>query len=78
MSVDHEVTADDDPVPVDAVSAVVLLGYATATVVIVAWFLYGWLVQQQGFVASVGEAAGAGSALLLAVSVIGTIRRSRR
>jgi hypothetical protein len=78
LSVDHEVAAEDDSAPVDAVSALVLLGYAGATVVLVAWFLYGWLVQQQGFVASVGEAAGAGFALLLAVSVIGTIRRSRR
>ncbi|MGC4804730.1 hypothetical protein [Micromonospora sp. DT233] len=78
MSVDREVAAEDDSAPVDAVPALVLLGYATATVVVVAWFLYGWLVQQQGFVASVGEAAGAGFALLLAVSVIGTIRRSRR
>ncbi|MFF3853741.1 hypothetical protein [Micromonospora sp. NPDC002575] len=71
-------TTDDDPAPAGAVSAAALLGYATAAVLLVGWFLYGWLVQRQGFVASVGESAGAGFALLLAVSVVGTVRRSRR
>ncbi|WP_117668566.1 hypothetical protein [Micromonospora sp. MW-13] len=78
MSVDHEMAAEDDPVPGIAVTAVIVVGYGLAAVVLVAWFLYGWLVQRQGFVASVGESAGAGFALLLAVSVVGTVRRSRR
>ena len=42
----------------------------------VGWFLFGLLVQQQGFVDSVGESAGAAFALLLAVSVVGTLRRN--
>ncbi|MCX4474727.1 hypothetical protein OOK41_31195 [Micromonospora sp. NBC_01655] len=78
MSVDHEMAAEDDPVPGIAVTVVTVVGYGLAAVVLVAWFLYGWLVQRQGFVASVGESAGAGFALLLAVSVVGTVRRSRR
>ncbi|MFF3867452.1 hypothetical protein [Micromonospora sp. NPDC001898] len=79
MSVDHEVTAEDEPVPgIAAVTTATVVGYGLAAAVLVAWFLYGWLVQQQGFVASVGESAGAGFALLLAVSVVGTVRRSRR
>ncbi|MER7268288.1 hypothetical protein ABUL04_27200 [Micromonospora harpali] len=71
-------TSDDEPAPAGEVSAATLLAYATAAVLLVGWFLYGWLVQRQGFVASVGESAGAGFALLLAVSVVGTVRRSRR
>ncbi|EEP72950.1 hypothetical protein E1258_29540 [Micromonospora sp. KC207] len=71
-------TAEDDPTPAGEVSGAALFGYATAAVLLVGWFLYGWLVQRQGFVASVGESAGAGFALLLAVSVIGTVRRNRR
>ncbi|MER5702527.1 hypothetical protein ABT023_11340 [Micromonospora sp. NPDC002296] len=79
MSVDHEAAAaEDEPVPGIAVTTATVVGYGLAAAVLVAWFLYGWLVQQQGFVASVGESAGAGFALLLAVSVVGTVRRSRR
>ncbi|WP_229403597.1 hypothetical protein [Micromonospora okii] len=78
MSVDHEVTAEDDSAPGLAVTTATVVGYGVAAVVLVGWFLYGWLVQRQGFVASVGEAAGAGFALLLAVAVVGTVRRSRR
>lgn len=71
-------TTDDEPAQAGEVSAATLLGYVTAAVLLVGWFFYGWLVQRQGFVASVGESAGAGFALLLAVSVVGTVRRSRR
>ncbi|MFC8615531.1 hypothetical protein ACFT9M_03785 [Micromonospora purpureochromogenes] len=78
MSVDQETATDDEPPPADEVSTATLVGYAAAALALVAWFLFGWLVQRQGFVASVGETAGAAFALLLAVSVIGTVRRSRR
>lgn len=78
MSVDHEVTTEDETAPGLAVTTATMVGYGLAGVVLLGWFLYGWLVQQQGFVASVGEAAGAGFALLLAVAVVGTVRRSRR
>ncbi|GAA2707075.1 hypothetical protein ACFY2R_03685 [Micromonospora olivasterospora] len=78
MSVDHDLTTEDDPGHPAEVTAAALLGYAAAAVLLVAWFLYGWLVQRQGFVASVGESAGAASALLLAIAVIGTFRRDRR
>ncbi|MBM0256273.1 hypothetical protein [Micromonospora sp. 4G55] len=78
MSVDQETATDDEPPAADGVSTATLVGYAAAALALVAWFLFGWLVQRQGFVASVGETAGAAFALLLAVSVIGTVRRSRR
>ncbi|MDH6464939.1 hypothetical protein M2302_005140 [Micromonospora sp. A200] len=78
MSVDQETATDDESLPADEVSTATLIGYAAAALGLVGWFLFGWLVQRQGFVASVGETAGAAFALLLAVSVIGTVRRSRR
>ncbi|SCE65112.1 hypothetical protein GA0074696_6149 [Micromonospora purpureochromogenes] len=78
MSVDQETATDDEPPPADEVSTATLVGYTAAALALVAWFLFGWLVQRQGFVASGGETAGAAFALLLAVSVIGTVRRSRR
>ncbi|MER7167725.1 hypothetical protein ABT336_16860 [Micromonospora sp. NPDC000207] len=67
MAVDH-----------DEVSTTTIVAYAVAATVLFGWFLFGWLVLRQGFVASVGEAAGAGSALLVAVTVIGSYRRNRR
>ncbi|GHJ10519.1 hypothetical protein TPA0907_48860 [Micromonospora humidisoli] len=83
MTVDHEMIAEDasngDRVtPTDEVSTATMVGYAVAGIAVVGWFLFGWLVQRQGFIDSVGEAAGTGFALLLIVSVIGTVRRSRR
>ncbi|KKK07245.1 hypothetical protein [Micromonospora sp. HK10] len=60
------------------VSTATLIGYATAAVALFGWFLFGLLVQRQGFVASFGEAAGTGFGLLLAVSVIGAFRRNGR
>ena len=83
MTVDREVIADDAlprgrVTPPDEVSTATVVGFSVAGAAVVGWFLFGWLVQKQGFVASVGEAAGAGSALLLSVAVVGTVRRSRR
>ncbi|MBM0225234.1 MULTISPECIES: hypothetical protein [Micromonospora] len=78
MTVDHEAIPDDDRAPAPEVSTAALVGYAAAAVGLVGWFLFGLLVQRQGFVDSVGESAGAGFALLLAVSVIGTVRRNGR
>ena len=60
------------------VSTATVVGYAAAAVLLFGWFLFGWLVQQQGFVASVGETAGTAFGLLLTVAVIGTVRQSRR
>jgi hypothetical protein len=60
------------------VSAATVAWYALLGVVLTGWFLFGWLVQDQGLVDSVGESLGTAFALLLAVSVVGTIRRSRR
>ena len=81
MTVDRdairEQRAEQDE-PTTAVSTTTVVAYMLAAVLLVGWFLFGWLVQRQGFVASVGETAGAAFALLLAVSVIGTVRRSRR
>jgi hypothetical protein len=47
-------------------------------VLITSWVLFGWLVQKQGFVTSLGEGLGAAFTLLLIVSVIGTVRQNRR
>jgi len=84
---DREVMASDTdstppptygaPSPVD-VSAATFVWYSLLGVVLAGWFLFGWLVQNQGLVDSAGESLGTGFALLLAVSVVGTIRRSRR
>jgi hypothetical protein len=83
MSVDHEMIAEDaangeQVTPTDEVSTATMVGYAVAGIAVVGWFLFGWLVQRQGYIDSVGEAAGTGFALLLIVSVVGTVRRSRR
>ncbi|OKI47355.1 hypothetical protein [Micromonospora sp. CB01531] len=78
MTVDHEVLPEDDRATGAEVSPAALLGYAAAAVGVVGWFFFGLLVQRQGFVDSVGESAGAAFGLLLAVSVIGTIRRNGR
>ncbi|MEH1016132.1 hypothetical protein V6U90_23845 [Micromonospora sp. CPCC 206060] len=68
-----------DPRPAPApVTRATVVAYAVVAVGLVGWFLFGWLVLRQGFIASVGEAVGTAFALLLAVSVIGTVRRSRR
>lgn len=78
MTVHHDTIPDDDQAPAHQVTTAALLGYAAAAVGLVGWFFFGLLVQRQGFVDSVGESAGAGFALLLAVSVIGTVRRNGR
>ncbi|GAB3817404.1 hypothetical protein [Micromonospora zhanjiangensis] len=66
------------PEPPAEVSRVTVFWYGLLAVSLLGWFFWGWLVLQQGFVDSVGEALGAGFALLLVVSIIGTLRRSRR
>ncbi|MFI5926370.1 hypothetical protein ACIA3K_10310 [Micromonospora sp. NPDC051543] len=78
MTVDREVVAQYEHAPPDEVSRATVFAYAFAAALLFGWFLFGWLVLQQGFVDSVGESAGAGFALLLIVSVVGTVRRSRR
>ncbi|WP_232534403.1 hypothetical protein [Plantactinospora sp. KBS50] len=66
------------PAEPEPVSRVMLAGYLLVAVILVGWFLWGWLGLRQGFVDSVGESAGAGFALLLLVSIVGSLRRSRR
>jgi hypothetical protein len=82
MTVDREAipehSVERDRLPDERVSTATVVAYVAAAVVLVGWFLFGWLVLEQGFVDSVGESAGAGFALLLVVSVVGTVRRSRR
>ncbi|MEU7849394.1 hypothetical protein AB0B74_02850 [Micromonospora parva] len=78
MTVDQDVIAEHEQAPPDEVSRATVIAYAVAATLLLGWFLFGWLVLQQGFIDSVGEAAGAGFALLLVISVIGTVRRSRR
>jgi hypothetical protein len=66
------------PVPSPAPSPVpriVVALYLLLAVALFGWFLFGWLVQRQGFVNSVGESAGTGFALLLVIAIVGTIRR---
>ncbi|MEU4477130.1 hypothetical protein AB0F68_03535 [Micromonospora sp. NPDC023966] len=76
MTVDHDVLPEDDRTRQHEVSPAALVGYAAAAAGIFGWFLFGLLVQRQGFVDSVGESAGAAFGLLLAVSVVGTLRRN--
>ncbi|MGW5671396.1 hypothetical protein [Micromonospora sp. NPDC003776] len=78
MTVDHEVLPEQHRQPEHAVPTAVLVGYSAAAVGLLGWFLFGLLVQRQGFVDSVGESAGAGFGLLLAVSVIGAFRHNGR
>lgn len=59
------------------VSLATLVGYALVAIGLFGWFLFGWLVERQGFVNSVGESAGAAFALLLVIAIVGTLRRSR-
>ena len=61
------------PVPSPAPSPVPRIVVALYLLLAVA--LFGWLVQRQGFVNSVGESAGTGFALLLVIAIVGTIRR---
>ncbi|MFB9237094.1 hypothetical protein ACFFWC_16275 [Plantactinospora siamensis] len=60
------------------VSPAMIAGYLLLGVLLLGWFLWGWLVLRQGFIDSVGESAGAGFALLLLFSIVGTLRQSRR
>ncbi|WP_047892535.1 hypothetical protein [Micromonospora sp. RV43] len=76
MTVDQDVLPEDERTRQQEVPTAVVLAYAAAAAGGFGWFLFGLLVQQQGFVDSVGESAGAAFALLLAVSVIGTLRRN--
>ncbi|MGR6316844.1 hypothetical protein Q2K19_08785 [Micromonospora soli] len=76
MTVDQDVRPEENRAAGHDVSTVALVGYATAAVGLFGWFLFGLLVQRQGFVDSVGESAGAGFALLLAVSVVGAFRHN--
>ncbi|SIN31133.1 hypothetical protein [Micromonospora cremea] len=78
MTVDRDVIKAHDQVQPDEVSRATVVAYAVAAALLVGWFLFGWLVLRQGFVDSIGESAGAGFALLLIISVVGTVRRSRR
>ncbi|WDZ87993.1 hypothetical protein [Micromonospora cathayae] len=64
--------------PPEVVSTATVVAYALAGAAILGWFLFGWLVLQQGFIDSVGESAGAAFALLLVISIVGTFRRNRR
>ncbi|MER7443647.1 hypothetical protein [Micromonospora avicenniae] len=76
MALDHDVAREHDQG--EEVSTATVVAYVVAALAVLGWFLYGWLVLRQGFVNSVGEAAGTGFALLLVVSIVGTVRRSRR
>ncbi|TDC79177.1 hypothetical protein E1193_19545 [Micromonospora sp. KC606] len=78
MSADQETSVNEERQATGEVSTATMVGYAAVALALFGWFLFGWLVQRQGFVASVGETAGAAFALLLFVSVVGTVRRDRR
>ncbi|GIF65482.1 hypothetical protein Ais01nite_35170 [Asanoa ishikariensis] len=66
-----------DGAVVAPVSWLTVASYTLMGVGLIAWFLYGWLVQRQGLVNSIGETAGTGFAVLLIISIIGSVRRAR-
>jgi hypothetical protein len=88
MSIDHELRSDrSEPLPEPPppgppagapVGRVTVVWYSVVAAGLFGWFLFGWLVLRQGFVDSVGESAGSAFALLLVVSIVGTLRQSRR
>ncbi|MDG4821528.1 hypothetical protein O7635_06615 [Asanoa sp. WMMD1127] len=69
--------AIDEPDQAAPVSRLTVVSYALIAVLLLAWFLYGWLVQRQGLINSIGESAGTGFATLLIISIVGSIRRAR-
>ncbi|HEX2771258.1 MAG TPA: hypothetical protein VHN18_02360 [Micromonosporaceae bacterium] len=74
---ERPVPPPDDPLPAE-VTAATRVAYGAVGSLLVGWFFFGLLVQRQGWINSASESLGTGFALLLAVSVIGTVRRSRR
>jgi hypothetical protein len=66
------------PQPEQPVSRATVVWYCLVGGLLVGWFFFGLLVQRQGFVDSAGESLGSAFALLLLVSIIGTVRRSLR
>ncbi|MER7455733.1 hypothetical protein [Micromonospora sp. NPDC126480] len=78
MTVDQDVPAEARQAPDEPVSTGTVVAYVAAGVLLFGWFLFGWLVQQQGFIASVGETAGTAFGLLLVIAIVGTYRRDRR
>ena len=68
---------DDSDQAAPSVSRLTVVSYTLMAVLLLAWFLYGWLVQRQGLVDSIGESAGTGFATLLLISIVGSIRRAR-
>ena len=66
-----------DPAVVETVSRLTVASYTLMGLGLIAWFLYGWLVQRQGLINSIGETAGTGFAVLLLISIIGSVRRAR-
>nr|MDT0660157.1 hypothetical protein [Micromonospora sp. DSM 115978] len=72
---DVNAPAASDPAEV---SRATVFWYSAVGLVLLSWFLFGWLILEQGFIDSVGESLGTAFALLLAVSIVGTVRRSRR
>jgi hypothetical protein len=75
MAVKSEATEGERRVPGAAVPRAVVAFYLLLAVGLFGWFLFGWLVQRQGFIDSVGESAGTAFAILLIVSIVGTLRR---
>jgi hypothetical protein len=64
-----------DPSPVGRVA---LVGGLSLGMALVGWFLAAWLVAGKGLIDSLAEVIGVGSAFLLLVAVIGTVRDNWR
>lgn len=75
MAVKSEATEGERQASVPAVPRSVVAFYLFLALGLFGWFLFGWLVQRQGFIDSVGESAGTAFAILLIVSIVGTLRR---
>jgi hypothetical protein len=61
----------------DAVSPRAKFGIGTITVLLVAWFLFAWLVLDRHFLDAAGESVGTAFALGVIASVVAALRGSR-
>jgi len=76
MAADQEVDTESVKTPIrPAVGRAWAVASIVVGVMLLAWFFVAWLILDRHFVDAAGESVGTAFALLLAVSLIGAIRR---